>query len=90
MAARGVIVEERCVVLLGKSGAGKSTVANMLVGHNPLSSYDPPFAVSTAVLQSVTRDISHITYEFKQDGILYRLKVIDTVGLFDTGAAGKD
>ena len=84
------IVRKRCVVLMGKSGAGKSTVANMLVGHDPMSPYKPPFDVSDKVLASVTREVSDETIEFWQDNILYRVTVIDTVGLFDTNAEGND
>ena len=75
---------------MGKSGAGKSTVANMLVGYDPLSTYDPPFRVSEKVLASVTRKVSHELVEFMRGNILYRVTVIDTVGLFDTKAEGND
>ena len=75
---------------MGKSGAGKSTVANMLVGYDPLSTYDPPFRVSGKVLASVTREVSHEVVEFMRGNILYRMTVIDTVGLFDTKAEGND
>ena len=51
---------------MGKSGAGKSTVANMLVGHDPMSPYEPPFGVSQQVLQSVTREVKHEVYTFTQ------------------------
>ena len=77
-------------MLMGKSGAGKSTVANQLVGHDPLSRYDPPFGVSTKVLASVTREVKHEDVEFMRGNILYRVTVIDTVGLFDTSIAGQD
>ena len=83
------IIENRCVVLIGKSGAGKSTVANMLAGHNPMSQ-DPPFKVSNKVLVSVTREVSHKMIEFSEGNIVYRVTVIDTVGLFDTEAEGND
>ena len=75
---------------MGKSGAGKSTVANMLVGHDPMSSNRPPFEVSDQILVSVTREVRDETIEFWQDNILYRVTVIDTVGLFDTRAEGND
>ena len=83
-------VEERCVVVLGKSGAGKSTVANQLADHNPMSSKAPPFKVSKQILQSVTRDVSHTVQSFPRGDVEYRVTVIDTVGLFDTKALGHD
>lgn len=86
----GTIVRERCVVLMGKSGAGKSSVANAIVGHDMLSGKSPPFGVSTEVLQSVTREVKHEMVEFTRGGILYRVTVIDTVGLFDTKLKGQD
>ena len=70
-------MRERCVLLLGKSGAGKSSVANHLVGHDPLSPDEPPFRVSN-------REVQHKTVEFMWDNDLYRVTVVDTVGFFDT------
>ena len=75
---------------MGKSGAGKSTVANHLVGYDPLSDDDPSFGVSDVVLQSVTREVKDEMVEFKRGRILYRVTVIDTVGLFDTRISGQD
>ena len=78
------IVEKRCVVLLGKCGVGKSTIANQLVGYEPLSSKKPPFDVSERVLQSVTRKVTHKIMRFLKEDVEYEVTVIDTVGLFDT------
>ena len=83
-------VRERCVVVLGKSGAGKSTVANMLVGYDPMSPESPQFSVSKKVFASVTREVKDAKYEFWRNNTKYALTVIDTVGLFDTEAAGND
>ena len=85
-------INERCVVLLGKSGAGKSTVANQLVGCDTLSSNTEPapFRVATEVLQSVTREVTHVKFELQQDTKKYQITVIDTVGLFDTELEGND
>lgn len=86
----GRVVRERCVLLLGKSGAGKSTVANHLVGHDPLSPDEPPFGVQNQVFASVTREVKHGTVEFMWENDLYRVTVVDTVGLFDTKLCGND
>ena len=77
-------MRQRCVLLLGKSGAGKSTVANHLVGHDPLSPDEPPFRVRNTVLESesVTREVKHETVEFMWENDLYRVTVVDTIGLF--------
>ena len=75
-------VRERCVVILGKSGAGKSTVANVLLGCDP-ASQKQRFAVSHNVLDSVSEGVVHAKTEFLRDDIKYQMTVIDTVGLFD-------
>ena len=83
MAGR-TIVRQRCVVLLGKREAGKSTVANHLVGHDPLSPDEPPFEVldPTHVLVSWI-EVRQKTVEFMWENDLYRVTVIETVGFFD-------
>ena len=88
-------VEERCVVILGKTGTGKSTIANMLVGYDPMSQKDPPFALSVNPFGSSTQMVKERISEFKQGNTVYRMKVVDTSGLFDTfgktkGAAFKE
>ena len=76
-------MQKRCVLLLGKSGAGKSTVANHLVGYDPLSPNKPPFRVLETVLASVTLEVQHETVEFMWENDLYRVTVVDTAGFFD-------
>ena len=83
-------MRERCVLLLGKCGAGKSTVANHLVGHDPLSPDEPPFRVSDKVLASVTLEIQHKTVEFMWENDLYQVTVVDTAGVYDTLRDGND
>ncbi len=68
----------RSVMVVGKTGAGKSTVSNAIVGDNP------PFKVSSSVA-SCTDKCTHCDVEYTEGDTQYRLKVIDTVGLFDTG-----
>ena len=65
------------------SGAGKSTVANHLVGHDPLSPDEPPFRVSERVFESVRREVQHKTGEFMWENDLYRVTVVNTAGFFD-------
>lgn len=76
--ASSVIRRMRCnIVVLGKTGAGKSTVANSIVGQQL-------FEVGTSV-RSVTRGIRNGEAKFTEDDVEYNIKLIDTVGLFDTG-----
>ena len=77
-------IQERCVVILGKTGTGKSTIANMLVGYDPMSQEDPPFEVSDNLYQTCTRSVKERKSEFKQGNTVYRMRVVDTPGLFDT------
>ena len=78
------IVRNRCVLLLGKSGAGKSTVANHLVGHDPLSRDKPPFKLSDLVYASVTYEVEQQEVEFLWENNLYRVTIVDTPGLLHT------
>ena len=68
-------VEKRSVVLLGKTGAGKSTVANKISGRSK-------FKVKN-VAASVTAKVEDIDSTFEDSGIRYDLQVIDTIGVFD-------
>lgn len=84
MAGRIVNVRNRCVLLLGKSGAGMSTVANHLVGHDPLSPDEPPFYVSPHPFKSSPVEVKHEVVEFVWENNLYRVTVVDTPGTFNT------
>ena len=77
-------VQERCVVILGKTGTGKSTIANMLVGHDPMSQEDPPFALSENPFASPIGIVRGKKSEFRQGNTVYRMRVVDTPGLFNT------
>ena len=76
--ATAILQQRRNIVVLGKTGAGKSTVANQILGKKH-------FKVSTST-QSVTRRIKNGEARITVDDIDYNIKIIDTVGLFDTGS----
>ena len=79
--ATAVSQQRRNIIVLGKTGAGKSTVANQILGTNH-------FEVSTST-QSVTRRVRNGEARLTVDGVDYNIKIIDTVGLFDTGSITK-
>ena len=72
------IVEYRGVMVVGKTGAGKSTLANAIVRS------DDRFTVSSS-FSSCTSECEHCYVEVTEENASYRMKVLDTVGLFDTG-----
>lgn len=67
------------VAIFGKTGAGKSTVANAIAGADR-------FKVKTSV-SSATEGSKYCISSYKDDvnGHVYNVKIVDTVGLFDTG-----
>ena len=71
----------RCVVLIGKSGAGKSTIANQLVKHEPPIKL--PFEDASGPV-TATHEVKQEIVEFQGENDLYRLMVIDTVGFLPT------
>ena len=77
-------MRKRCVLLLGKTAAGMSTVANHLVGHDPQSPDEPPFRLCNHVFLSVTREVEHRTVKFMWENDLYQVTVVDTPGLIST------
>ena len=76
------IMSHRNVVVIGKSGAGKSTVANKLLDEET-------FKVAASV-DGITGVISHSEVTIEQGGKLYLTKVVDTVGLMDPKLQEKD
>ena len=77
-----LIMSHRNVVIVGKTGAGKSTVANKLLDEEV-------FKVATS-LDGVSGVIAHGEVTIGQGGKSYRTQVVDTVGLFDQRLQNKD
>lgn len=75
-------IRHRNVVIIGKSGAGKSTIANQIVGETS-------FKVAST-LDAVTEVISHEEVTLVHDGVKYLVTVVDTIGLFDKKFKNKD
>lgn len=77
-------LENRNVVVVGKTGAGKSTVANKILSLEK-------FAVKN-VAKSVTSQVEArcSTFYDQSSRTRYNFKVIDTVGVFDTRLKNDD
>lgn len=82
------IMNDRTVVVIGKTGAGKSTVANKILES---SNIENQFKVSDTVLDSVTQSVSAKKALLKTKGdIYYAVQVVDTIGLFDTSGLARN
>ena len=74
----------RNILVIGKTGAGKSTVANKIIGQNV-------FTTSGSV-ESRTSVNSHcdVMVVDERNGNLYAIRMIDTIGFEDTGNEDRD
>ncbi|XP_020911055.1 immune-associated nucleotide-binding protein 3 [Exaiptasia diaphana] len=70
-------VQKRNVIVIGKTGTGKSTVANKIAGYGNFDVFHTS--------QSGTPKVSHCetTMDDPETNVRYDFKVIDTIGLFD-------
>jgi len=69
-------VQKRKILILGKTGCGKSTIANKIIDQER-------FQVSSS-LQSMTAEVQDKTNVVKIDDKSYEICVMDTIGFFDT------
>jgi len=71
-----VEMEERIVVIVGKTGSGKSTIGNKITDNENFKVY--------STLSSGTKSVDVTSAELTLNKKIYKIKVVDTVGLFDT------
>ena len=74
---------DRVVVLFGRTGVGKSTVASVLAGR-------PGFYAESSGIASQTKGIKSRLLRVRLRGETYVLKIIDTMGLGDTELENSD
>lgn len=73
-------LKRRNVVVIGKTGGGKSSVANKILGDAADNNFETGRAFTSCTTEVAARSAVLET----DDGTMYVVKVIDTIGLFDT------
>ncbi|XP_062506703.1 uncharacterized protein LOC134183231 [Corticium candelabrum] len=73
----------RTVLLIGRTGNGKSTCANVIAGYDPSKAEEQLFKESDTAA-SETKDIHDRTVTVTWKKQKYDLKIVDTIGLGDT------
>ena len=88
------LLPEKVVMLVGATGTGKSTLINRLVNHIFGVKYTDNFRFQLIVEQGLSQTVSQtkcITkYIIYKSNLLYKLVIIDTPGLGDTGGEKED
>eukprot|EP00118_Oscarella_pearsei_P021004 m.233462 g.233462 ORF g.233462 m.233462 type:complete len:356 (+) comp40089_c0_seq16:1-1068(+) len=72
---------DRTVVLMGRTGAGKSSLANALSGRDDLFGESSQSVSMTKYVESQTIDL---TWAKDPSGPTYKVKIVDTIGIGDT------
>ncbi|CAG8625964.1 5823_t:CDS:1, partial [Paraglomus occultum] len=74
------MTEKKIILLVGRTGGGKSTLANVLSGKENASAESENSA-------SKTKEIQEIEFDFKHEGKEYKIEtyqIVDSIGIGDT------